>query len=126
MPLESNEINKNHSPATLIPQIPEKFLNVERGDVDLGAFHAASGNATSHVSSAMQQNFIQANQSNAAKTGTDPVEFVKKLISTGFTPSRSQIINSSSLVNGPYDSANTWFALFLQRLLKQKRIKNKK
>ncbi len=93
----------------------ERYLDIERGDIDpmqLPQNHA--------------QNQLGQPQANNSQGGFDPVIFVKNMISSGFPPTRSQIANASTNLNGSSDSTNTWFAIFLQKLMRQARQKKSK
>ncbi len=118
MPPSSAE--KSYSPEE--SQDLEKYLDIERGDVN-----QLSQSATQNDPMAVpqQQQQAQASQTSAAKQ-FDPVEFVRSMISAGFIPSKAQILNSNNNVSGPTDSSNTWFAIFLQRLIRQERFKKNK
>lgn len=93
----------------------EKYLDVERGDVDqmyLQQQHA-------------QNQPVQQNQQ--SQSHFDPVMFVKGMISSGFTPSPSQIsAANANLSSDDTDSADHWFAIFLQRLMNQNKLKRRK
>jgi hypothetical protein len=95
----------------------EQYLDIERGDVDL-----TQQNANNASASPVQQTQVSPQQSNSP----DPVQIVQNMISAGFTPTRAQISNANAYLGGPADSSNTWFALFLQRLLKLRKIKGTK
>lgn len=51
----------------------------------------------------------------------DPVQQVKSMISSGYTPSLALLQNAATLVkNNNQDWADTWFAILLQKLIRQK------
>jgi Holliday junction resolvasome RuvABC DNA-binding subunit len=91
----------------------EKYLDIERGDID---------------PMQLQQNQAQnqLTQQQQSQQQFDPVVFVKNMISLGFTPSQAQIAGASANLSGPSDSTNTWFAIFLQKLMRQARAKRGK
>lgn len=91
----------------------ERYHDIERGDVDPMSLQS---NQPVNQFSATPQNNTQQNQ-------FDPVMFVKSMISGGFTPTKAQIAAASANLGGPTDSTNTWFAIFLQKLMRQARQK---
>jgi hypothetical protein len=97
----------------------KKYLDIERGD-------AFSVNNSANQNN-QHQNSAQNNQkSQAQQKAVDPIEIVNSMISAGFTPTRSQISNAQANLAGSKESSNTWFAMLLQRLVKQKKIKDAK
>jgi len=108
--LESYNINKNEYNVG-----QEKYLDIERGDVDpMLLAQNQPQNQFSNQGSGNQQN---------KNNNVDPMEFVRSMISTGFTPTPAQVASASNYLNGSNDSSNTWFAIFLQKLLRQAKIK---
>ena len=102
---------------TEIPQNNlEKYLDVEKGD----SFDLTIGSTTSSNSSGQNTTSIKSTEEVKIP---DVVEVFKGMISTGFTPTKSQITDSRT--NGQANSSNTWFAIFLQRLLKQRKNKGR-
>ena len=94
----------------------EKYLDVERGDVD-----------QAYLQQSQVQHQITGQTNNQQQSHFDPVAFVKSMISTGYTPSPSQISSANAnLSNDDKDSADTWFAFLLQRLLRQAKLKRRK
>lgn len=121
MPPRSLEQNYSTTPE-LDPKNPEnsqepveRYLDIERGDVNFMPQDNNGGQAQPVPSMQQQQ-----------QQSVDPVQLVQDMISAGFTPTRAQIANASGNLSGPKDSANTWFSIFLQRLLKQQKQKKKK
>lgn len=100
----------------------EQYLDIERGDVDFGPQIAPMGSNQQGQQTARQSQTQQPSQN---QQPVDPVEIVKGMISAGFTPTRAQIMNASQNLSGPQESSNTWFAIFLKRLLEQKNKKRK-
>lgn len=90
----------------------ERFHDLELGDVDQSQLQINQA----------QNQFTQQQQQNNNQN-VDPVEFIKKMISAGFTPSRAQISAAASNLSGPSESTNTWFAIFLQKILRQQKNK---
>jgi hypothetical protein len=122
MPPISTE--NSYTPENSIPS-HERYLDIERGDVS--------------PAPPPQQNDDQTNQQQQQQTGNtqqstppqqqkpiDPVELVKGMISAGFTPTKAQIMNATNNLAGSNDSTNTWFAIFLQRLIKQEKLRRSK
>lgn len=113
MPLESvegyNRISSESSPEK------GKYLDIERGDVDQMYLQQSQPQNQQQTQQPVQQNQF------------DPVTFVKGMISTGFTPSPSQISSSNAnLTSDDNNSADHWFAIFLQRLMSQAKVRRKK
>jgi hypothetical protein len=117
MPPGSSE--KSYTPEST--QNLERYMEIERGDVSPVPSNnqtqqdpqQTGHHATNHQQHQQQKQF-------------DPVEFVKSMISTGFTPTRAQIMNANNNLGGPQDSTNTWFAIFLQHLIKQDKLRRSK
>lgn len=99
-------------------EVNEDFLEIEKGDVDQTQSNSSNSNN-------IQQDTAQPVPQNAA-VQPDPVKLVQDMISAGFAPTRAQISSAKSNLTGPNDSSNTWFAIFLQKLLRQKKIDNTK
>lgn len=91
-----------------------KYLDIERGDID--PMVLAQNQAQNQFSTTNQQQTKNQSQ-------PDPLEFVRSMISTGFTPTPAQIASANNDLSGPDDSTNTWFAIFLQKLLRQAKIR---
>lgn len=89
----------------------EKYHHVELGDID--------------PSQGQAQDFTQSNNSNNTlpTKQVEPLEIVKGMISAGFTPTKAQLNSSLANLSGPHDSPNTWFAFFLQKLIRQLKLK---
>lgn len=97
------------------PNNEQRYHDLERGDIDPMALQ--QNHAQNQLAAQAQQAQSQSN--------FDPVVFVKNMISNGFTPTQTQIAAASSNLSGPSDSTNTWFAIFLQKLMRQARQKRK-
>jgi hypothetical protein len=112
MPLESVERNPQNleNQGGRMPDM-DKYHNIELGDLD----PFASKNNSQQLKSSQQQ---------SQKKQPDVYELIKKMIETGFTPTKNQISNYS-LGAGGFDpnSTNTWFRIFLSRLLARNRGK---
>jgi len=66
-----------------------------------------------------QQRLPTQNNQNQSNSGLDQV----KSMMTGFTPTANNLNNIPDLIkNGNQDWADTWFAIFLQKLIKSKKI----
>lgn len=107
-----NPINRN-----------EQFMEIERGDVQPAPMqddNTTTQNTNQNNQQSQQQQPVKQNQQ------LDPVVFVKSMISAGFTPTRAQIVSATNHISGTQDSSNTWFAMFLQRLLRQYKLKKSK
>lgn len=100
----------------------EKYLDIERGDVSL----PPSSSNNQNQSQPQPTSASTLTRSSQQTKQFDPVEFVKSMISAGFTPSKAQIGNASSFTDGPKDSTNTWFAMFLQKLITQEKNRRAK
>lgn len=92
----------------------EKYLDIERGDID-----------PMQLQSNQAQNQLTQMQQQQASQQVDPVQFVKNMISAGFTPTAAQITTAASNLTGPSDSTNTWFSIFLQKLMRQNKSRKK-
>ncbi|MFW5720676.1 MAG: hypothetical protein ACOCXT_06650 [Candidatus Dojkabacteria bacterium] len=102
----------------------EKYLQMERGDVDLDPT-SAQGQAQAQISA---QN-IPTNQqtpSSQSDNQNDPVEIFKRLISAGFTPTRQQIRLASSHISEDPERADYWATILLKKLIKQYKQNQKK
>ncbi len=95
----------------------EKYLDVERGDVDLKQQNIQQS-ITSPVLTTPTNN-----TSTQAPTPPDPVQIVQKLISTGFTPTKAQIANAGDNLNAPNDDADHFFSQLLKRLIRLQKYK---
>jgi hypothetical protein len=127
MPPKSPEQLSNYETPDSTPEDMRQYMQVERGDIHQVPAQSTNDNQNTQNSSGFvqQPNPQPTNQSVQQKT-LDPVDVVKSMISTGFTPTQMQISSANNNSSGPQDSSNTWFALFLQRLLKQRKTKNLK
>ncbi len=115
----------------LVPEsnanLPE-HMKLERGDVDYNDPALQNQTNPNQQTTTQSQQQIPSSQQPlpTQQTKVDPVEIVKGMISTGFTPTQAQIMKAGSNISGPVDSSNTWFAVFLQRIVKQKKLKSVK
>jgi len=109
----NSNLNESYRPV-------ETYHDVERTD----AQHRNTGN----FQNTTQQNTSQTSTttSSTSQKNIDPIEIIKKMISAGFTPTKAQIVNANSNASGASDSSNTWFALFLQRLIRQEKNRKNK
>jgi Ca2+-binding EF-hand superfamily protein len=118
MPIQSLEQGNNLENTNPIPP-SERYMDIERGD---------NFNTTN---SQLNQNSTQTQQTFPATTPPkqkpiDPVEVVKGLFSAGFTPTKAQIQSLQSQTDGPINLTDTWFKIFLQKLVRQNKKKQKK
>ncbi len=90
-----------------------RYHDLERGDIDPMVL----------ANTQAQNQFSQNNTQSSSQSNFDPALFIKNLISAGFTPTKNQISNAPANLSGPADSTNTWFAIFLQKLMRQARQK---
>lgn len=120
MPPSSPEFNTIKNENQDVPEL-KPYLDIERGDVHTlptNSNHDDTNSPQHRASSHAHQNSVsQTNQADSKPL--DPVALVKNLISTGFTPTPAQIAGANTNLSGSSDSSNTWFAIFLQRLIKQ-------
>ncbi len=118
MPPVSSE--QSYTPESL-KKSKDQYMAVERGDVTPSP---PSNSSQSNSDNQQQGNTQQQKNGPQPQKQFDPVEFVKSIISSGFTPTKAQIMNAKNNTEGPQDSSNTWFAILLSRLIKQE--KNRK
>ena len=116
MPIQSPEQGSNLENTNQIPPTPERYMEIERGDV-FDTNNQQNQSSIPIVSSQPQP---------PAQKQIDPVEIVKGLFSAGFTPTKAQIQSLQSQIQGPSNLTDTWFRIFLQRLIKQNKKKQKK
>jgi hypothetical protein len=111
MALESLENYNETKPEYSVEQ-PAQFLDIERGDID--PMSLSGTQAQNQLSSSAQ-----------TKPKVDPLELVRGMISTGFTPTPTQLSGAADDIGGSNSSSNTWFAIFLQKLLRQSKGKKR-
>jgi hypothetical protein len=96
------ESSSTYSPEKRIES--NKYMDVERGDTDISLF--------SNTPTTQQ----------TQKKQFDPVTFVSTMLSSGFTPSRQQIMRASSASTLPRESSEFWFSILLIKLIHQEKL----
>lgn len=94
--------------------IEKRYIDIERGDVVPFSIHQSQHNNQTPSQSSDRVTGVSQNKINVI----DPLEIVRSMISAGFMPTRAQLANALNHSDGPIDSSNTWFAIFLQKLLR--------
>ncbi len=109
---EQNNLNEN-----LVEVKP--YLDIERTDSFAPSTNSVNNDDNNNSSTNTSNSTKTQISTQAAQKTIDPVELVKSMISSGFTPTKAQISNANNDLTGPKDSSNTWFAIFLKKIIDQ-------
>lgn len=99
----------------------KRYIDFERGDVVPFSIHQSQHNNQTPSQPSDRVTGVSQNKINVI----DPLEIVRSMISAGFMPTRAQLANALNHSDGPINSSNTWFAIFLQKLLRDANKINK-